>query len=161
MLCSRSLLVIYFILLFIYFKLECNCFSILFVSAVQHESAICVYISPLSWASQSPHPTLLDGRRAPSWATYAAQELPTSCSSVYMSMLLSQFTPPPPPHSLSPCVQSLFSMSVSLFLGWTLFFWSLWYTNYRVRLLFCCDYSSVLPSFLVQLSSATGFCSSN
>ena len=73
----------------------------MFVSAVQHESAINIHISPSSWASLPPllpHPTSLSHHRIQSW-------LPVLCSSfllaiyfthgsVHMSMLLSHHVPP-------------------------------------------------------------------
>ena len=65
----------------------------------------------------APDPTSLAHRRAPSWALYAIQKLPTSylfyTCSVWMSILLSQSAPP----SLSPSVStSLFCTSAFLFL---------------------------------------------
>ena len=60
-------------------------------------SYMCIY--PLSPESPS-HPTPLGHHRAASWAPCAVQKLPTSYtfthSSVYMSVLLSQFIPPSP-----------------------------------------------------------------
>ena len=60
-------------------------------------SCMCIY--PLSPESPS-HPTPLGHHRAASWAPCAVQKLPTSYtfthSSVYMSVLLSQFIPPSP-----------------------------------------------------------------
>ena len=83
------------------------------------ESAICICISPPSWASLPPHPRLtsLGHHWASSWSPCAIQQLPTSIIlhiCVYTLMLLSQFIPysPSPPVSASPfsdeesCVQS-------------------------------------------------------
>jgi len=85
-----------------------------------------VYIYPLSLEPpKAPIPHFWIVREHPAELPVLHRSFPLAvcftCSSVYTSMLLSQFTPPPPPHSLSPCVQSLFFMSVFLFLGWALF----------------------------------------
>ena len=54
-------------------------YNIVLVSAVQwSESATCIHISPPSWTSPSPHPTLLGHHRARSWAPCAIQQLPAS-----------------------------------------------------------------------------------
>ena len=72
------------------------------LSAVQHESAIRIHISPPSWPSpNSSHPTALGHHGAPSWAPCTVRQLAASClthGSVYMSMLLSQSVPPSPSH---------------------------------------------------------------
>ena len=59
-------------------------------SVQQRESAVC----PLSWASLRPlHPTPLGHHRAPSWAPYTTQQLPTSyllytsCHSLLLAIL--------------------------------------------------------------------------
>ena len=73
---------------------------------------------PSSWASLPPsHPRSADDQRVPSLAPCASQQPPTSfCfthGSVYMSELLSRFTPPSP---LPPASTPLFSTSEFLFL---------------------------------------------
>ena len=63
------------------FLLEYNCFTMLLVSAVQwSESAICIHLSPCSWASfqHPPHLTPPGHHRTLSWAPCAVQQLPTS-----------------------------------------------------------------------------------
>jgi len=61
------------------------------------------------------HPTPLSHHRAPGWAPCIIKQLPSSYltrGSVYMSMSLSQFDPPSPPHTVA---ASLFSTSASPF----------------------------------------------
>ena len=63
-----------------------------------------------------PHPTPLTHHRELDWAPCVSQQFPTGYfihSSVHLSMLLSQFVPPPPFPAVS---TSPFSMSVSSFL---------------------------------------------
>ena len=57
-----------------------NCFIVfVLVSAIQWSiSAVCIHISPPSWISQPfSHPTHLGHNRAPSWASWALQQVPT------------------------------------------------------------------------------------
>ena len=125
MLCSRSLLVIYFILLL--FILNWSVIAFQYCSFLLYNmNQLYVYIYPLSLEPpKAPIPHFWIIIEHPAELPVLHRSFPLAvcftCSSVYTSMLLSQFTPLPPPHSLSPCVQSLFSMSVSLFLGWALF----------------------------------------
>jgi len=71
------------------------------VSAVlQCESAMCIHISPLPWASLCPYPTLLGHQRALSWAPCAIQSFPlaiyfthgSTCTSTLLLLLLSHFS---------------------------------------------------------------------
>ena len=94
-------------------------YNVVLVSAVeQSESAICIYISPLSWASL-PHPLIpplqvITEHRAELPVLYSSFPLAiyVTHGSVYMSVLLSQFIHP----SLLPLSTSPFSTSASLFL---------------------------------------------
>ena len=91
-------------------------YNVVLVFAVQHGSAICIHLSPHTWASIPPF------SQSMGWAPCAIQQLPTiyfTLSSIYMSILLSQFVPHSPPplysnvHSLHPC---LYSCSANRFL---------------------------------------------
>ena len=92
---------------------------VVWVSALQQcESALHQRLCPPSWAClPSPHHALLGHHRAPSWVPCDIRQFSARClvthGSVYMSVLPSQFGPPPPPHAVS---ASLFSASASLFL---------------------------------------------
>ena len=57
-------------------------YNLLLASTIQqHESAICIHMSPPSWKSLSPSPPpiLLDCHRAPGWASCPLQQPPMSC----------------------------------------------------------------------------------
>ena len=63
-------------------------YNVVVVSAIhQHESVIIIYIyiyiyikiSPLSWASLSPHSTPLSCHRVPGWVLCTIDQLPASC----------------------------------------------------------------------------------
>ena len=78
-----------------------------------HESATCVHVSPPSWTSLPPRPTLPGCHRALGWAPGVTGQAPTRCfayGNVYVSTLLSQFVPPSPSRTVS---TSLLSMSAS------------------------------------------------
>ena len=92
-------------------------------------------LEPPSLRPPPPHPTLLGHHQALSWAPYAVQQLPTCAThgGVYISMLLSQFTPPSPsptcPHIHSPhlCLHCLVNRFIStIFLDST--YYTRWYT---------------------------------
>ena len=97
-------------ILFIYFSLEYNCFTML-VSAVQwSESAICIHISPPSWTSPPhTHPGLIPPiqvikeHRAELPVLYSRFPLAIyfTHGSVFMSNLIFQFIPSSP--SPAPC----------------------------------------------------------
>ena len=104
----------------VFLKLEDNCFSVVLASALpQCESATSVHTSALSWSSlPPPDPIPPFEVVAEHWLSSLCYiELPVAIcfayGNVYVSVLLSQFVSPSPPHAV---YTSLFSISVSLFL---------------------------------------------
>ena len=82
--------------------LEYNCFTMLYLFLLYNEVNQLLTRIPSHLDHASPNPTQLGHRRAPSWIPCALQQLPTSIcftySSLYTSMLHSQFVPLSPSH---------------------------------------------------------------
>ena len=102
------------------FLLECNCFTVLGQFLLYNEvNQLCdAYIPSLSLPPSRPIPPCrsLQGTKLTSLGcTTVSHQRCLTYDSAYMSMLLSQLSPPSPSPTVS---TNLFSMSVSLFLPW-------------------------------------------
>ena len=91
-----------FLLLLIHFYLEGNCLTLLVSATHQDELAIGIHMFPPSWTSLPPptpsHPSRSSqctGFELPASYSKFPLVIHSTCGNTYVSMLLSQFTPPP------------------------------------------------------------------
>ena len=91
-------------LLFFFFNWSKLLYSVMLVSAVQkRESAVCIYVSPASWASlPSPAPSTPLGHHGTRNTLCAGQRLPSSCLSYTWWCVYISVTLPARPALLSP-----------------------------------------------------------
>ena len=111
---------IYVKLLFCFFRVQSKLYNVVIVCTIRwSESPLCTHISPPSWAFLPPlHPTPLGHHRAPSWAPYAVEQLPTSY--LFYTWYCTYVNAPLPvcPTFPFPTLSThQFSMSASLFLS--------------------------------------------
>ena len=149
-------------------------YNVVLVSAVQwSESAIRIPISPSSWTSLPPFPLHLGHHRGPSWAPCAIQQVPTTYlfthGSVFMSNLISQFTPPSPsppcPHvrsqylCLYPCPTNRFIfLDIEFYICGGFFLsivWILWHAWVQILCYLSCFVFSELLRSVVWWPSLT------
>ena len=128
-------------------------YSVVLVSAAQQcESAICIHISSLCWASHPLTPSHSSrSSQSMELSSLCYKQLPAICfmhGSVYMPVLFSRFAQPSPSHSVS---KSPFCMSAFLFLPWKL-------VHHKLVVVHHCQLSLLATPLTVSLpgSSAHG-----